>query len=209
MTQSALDTNLPVLLTERLLLRQPAPADVAARVEIPRDPEENRLYGGSGEPKRFNPDEVTAHLATFADQDLTIARKFVISALVWPDGQPVTEPEGRFIGSIRLDGISWNDRQARLAIGIFDRRFWSQGYGTEAIKALLAYAFDGLRLHRIGLRVLAHNARAIRCYEKCGFSREGIERQAALINGTWYDDLIMGILEQEYQAQPWAHNRSA
>jgi len=202
------DANLPILLAERLLLRQPVPADVAARVEIPRDPEENRLYGGSGEPKRFTPEEVTAHLATFARQDLTVTRMFVLSALVWPDGQPVAEPEGRYIGSIRLDDISWDHRQARLAIGIFDRRFWSRGYGTEAIRVLLAYAFDELKLHRIGLRVLAHNARAIRCYEKCGFRREGIERQTALIDGRWYDDLIMGILEQDYQAQPWAHSRS-
>lgn len=203
------NTNLPILLAERLLLRQPIPADVAARVEIPRDPEENRLYGGTGAPHQFTPDEVTAHLATFTNQDLTITRRFIISALIWPDGQPVTEPEGRYIGSIRLDGICWDHRQARLAIGIFDRRFWSQGYGTEAIRALLAYAFDKLKLHRISLRVLAHNARAIRCYEKCGFIREGIERQTALIGGVWCDDLIMGILEQEYQAQPWAHSRSA
>ena len=201
MTQSTPNTRLPILLAKRLLLRQPVTADIAARVEIPRDPEENRLYGGTGEPKRFTPDEVAAHLATFTQQDLNVTRRFVLSALVWPDGQPVAEPKGRYIGSIRLDGISWDHRQARLSIGIFDRRFWSQGYGTEAIQALLPYAFDELRLHRIGLRVLAHNARAIiRCYEKCGFRREGIERQTALINGTWHDDLIMGILECEYRA---------
>jgi RimJ/RimL family protein N-acetyltransferase len=66
------------------------------------------------------------------------------------------------------------------------------------------YGFEELRLHRIDLRVLDYNARALRAYEKCGFVREGLERESALVDGTWHSDVIMSILEQEYRAQPWA-----
>ena len=53
-------------------------------------------------------------------------------------------------------------------------------------------------LHRISVRVLEYNARAIRTYKKCGFVVEGRERQSALVDGTWYDDVIMGILDGEF-----------
>ena len=201
---SSPDTDaLPTLRGRRVLLRLPVAADVAARVSIPRDPEENRLYGGDGEPKVFTPAEVEAHLATLIEQDLTTSRQFVIAALSWPDGRATEEPEGRYIGSARLHSISWSDRKARFAIGIFDRRFWSHGYGAEATRLLLRHGFDDLGLHRIDLRVLAFNPRAIRCYEKCGFRREGVERESALIGGVWHDDIMMSILESEYRAQPW------
>lgn len=189
---------LPVLHGDRVLLRQPRPEDEAARLEVPPDREAHRLYGGSGEPRPLTPAEVEASLARLARQDLTTTREFVIAAMVWPDGRVVGQPEGRYVGTIRLHGISWSDRKARLAVGIFDRRFWSRGYGTEAIRLLLRYAFDDLKLHRVELRVLAINARAIRCYEKCGFVREGLERESALIDGVWHDDVVMSILEQEH-----------
>ncbi|RPJ99073.1 GNAT family N-acetyltransferase [Priestia endophytica] len=59
--------------------------------------------------------------------------------------------------------------------------------GTEITQLVLDYAFKELRLHRVDLRVLQYNKRAIRCYEKCGFIQEGIEREGAL-----------SILDREY-----------
>jgi RimJ/RimL family protein N-acetyltransferase len=64
----------------------------------------------------------------------------------------------------------------------------------------LDYAFRALGLHRVSVRVLAHNARAIRAYQKCGFVAEGREREAAFIDGAWYDDLIMGVLDRDFAA---------
>ena len=194
---------LPILEGERVVLRLPIPDDVAARVEIPRDPEENRMYGGLGEPKVFTVAEVEAGFAEMFHQDLTNVRRFLIAAKVWPDGRLVDEPGGRYIGGIRFHGISPTDRHARLALGIFDRRFWSLGYGTEAIRLMLRYGFEEMGLHRVDLFVLEYKTRAIRAYEKCGFRREGILRDNAFIDGVWYDDILMAILDPEYREQPW------
>lgn len=57
-----------------------------------------------------------------------------------------------------------------------------------------------LGLHRIDLRVMAHNERAIASYLKSGFREEGRERDSAFIEGRWIDDLIMSVLEDEYRA---------
>jgi RimJ/RimL family protein N-acetyltransferase len=65
----------------------------------------------------------------------------------------------------------------------------------------LTYGFDDLRLHRIDLRVLAFNERAIRCYRKCGFVVEGRLRDAALVDGERHDDLIMGLLASEFRRE--------
>ncbi|TCQ03315.1 acetyltransferase (GNAT) family protein [Rhizobium sp. PP-F2F-G36] len=88
-----------------------------------------------------------------------------------------------------------------MAIGIYDPTLLSKGLGSEAILLLIRYAFADLQLHRIGIRVLAYNQRAIRAYEKCGFVVEGREREAAFVNDAWHDDVMMGLLEHEFLEQ--------
>jgi len=193
--------ELPPLHGTRVLLRQPVSADVAARLEVPPDPEAHLMYGGSGSPKRISRVEIASIFEQYGLQDLQRARRLVIAARMWPDGREADLPDGRCIGEIRLHSLMESDRKARLAIGIFDRRFWSLGYGTEAIRLLLQHAFETLSLHRIDLRVLAYNTRAIRAYEKCGFVREGVERESAFVNGVWHDDLMMAVLEDEYRSE--------
>jgi RimJ/RimL family protein N-acetyltransferase len=108
----------------------------------------------------------------------------------------IIEQKG-LIGAVRLDNVDLEDRRASLAIGMVDLDAMDKGYGTEAIRLVLGHAFAALGLHRVSLRVLAYNHRAIRAYEKCGFRREGRERETAYVDGQWHDDIIMGILEGE------------
>jgi len=105
---------------------------------------------------------------------------------------------GHLIGEIRLDRVDLRERQASLAIGIEDASELGKGLGTEAILLVLGYAFDVLRLHRISVRVVDYNVRAIRAYQKCGFVVEGREREAAFVDGIWHDDVMMAILDREY-----------
>jgi len=193
---------LPLLRGRLVLLRQPVPADLSTHLAVGPNPEAHRMYGGSGEPPPLTTASVDAELASHRNQDSERERRFLIAALTWPDGSQVADADGLYIGVIRLHGIVAADRRARLAVGIFDRRFWSLGYGSEAIRLLLGYAFGTLSLHRVDLRVLAYNTRAIRAYEKCGFVREGVERESALVDGVWHDDVIMSILDREYRAGP-------
>jgi RimJ/RimL family protein N-acetyltransferase len=48
--------------------------------------------------------------------------------------------------------------------------------------------------------VLAYNKRAIRAYEKCGFIVEGRERETAYVNGSWHDDIMMGLLDRDFSS---------
>jgi RimJ/RimL family protein N-acetyltransferase len=104
------------------------------------------------------------------------------------------------IGQIRLDHVDLKDRRASLAIGIEDRDQLGIGLGTEAMALVLDYAFNVLKLHRVSVRVVDYNLRAIRAYQKCGFMVKGREREAAFVDGNWYDDVMMAILDREYMA---------
>jgi RimJ/RimL family protein N-acetyltransferase len=72
-----------------------------------------------------------------------------------------------------------------------------RGLGTRLVDAALDVAFDELRLHRVGLSVYSHNTTALRLYERLGFVREGVLRDVALVNGSWWSSVEMGILEHE------------
>jgi len=112
----------------------------------------------------------------------------------------VTIREGgddKLIGIVRLKRGDPEDRKADFGIAI-ERAYWDQGYGTDATRTILRFAFDEMGLHRVSLGVIEHNARARRCYEKCGFREEVRERQARFSNGQWCDHIIMGILEREF-----------
>jgi RimJ/RimL family protein N-acetyltransferase len=99
-----------------------------------------------------------------------------------------------FLG-IRLDLIH-ND--AMIGIGIGDRGFWGKGYGTDAMKICLRYAFTELNLHRVSLGLHEYNARALRSYEKAGFTLEGTTRKDLAREGKRYDSFWMGILRDEW-----------
>src|SRR5918912_584474 len=95
------------------------------------------------------------------------------------------ETEGVCAGVVRLHSLLERDRRARLAIGLLHPDLLARGTSTSAIRILLRHEFDTLQLHRVDLRVLSFNVRAVRCYEKCGFVREGIERDSAFVDGAW------------------------
>lgn len=108
--------------------------------------------------------------------------------------------DGEHIGSISLSDINWKDRYAELGIAIGEKEHWDQGYGSDAIRTILRLAFDDMNLHRIFLRVHADNARAIRCYVKVGFQKEGTLREAVFRGGSYCDEIVMSILESEFES---------
>ena len=111
----------------------------------------------------------------------------------------IVEKDGHCIGTAGFHHISSTDNSATYRIGIFDPTFHSQGIGTEVTMLLLKYGFETIKWHRIDLKVLNYNNRAIRCYEKCGFKKDGVLRENAYIEGKYYSDVVMSILNYEYQ----------
>jgi len=110
-----------------------------------------------------------------------------------------TKGEDRLIGGISLDGVKWTHGESFLGIGLGDRQDWGKGYGTDAMRVILRYAFTELNLQRISLDVYAYNPRAIRAYEKIGFVHEGRTRNNLNREGKRWDTIYMGILKEEWE----------
>ncbi|MGH9905645.1 MAG: GNAT family N-acetyltransferase, partial [Pyrinomonadaceae bacterium] len=107
--------------------------------------------------------------------------------------------DAALIGSCQLHSISAIHRSAELQIRIGQREDRGKGYGTEAVKLLLVHAYRDLNLHRVQVHVFSENVPAIRLYEKVGFKREGVLRNAVVIDGKTLDVLIMSVLSSEYK----------
>lgn len=104
----------------------------------------------------------------------------------------------KLIGSCQLNSINQIHRSAQLQIRIGEPSERGHGYGTQAVRLLLDFAFKDLNLHRVYLHVFRTNVAAIRTYVKSGFVQEGLLRQAAYIDNKYIDVVIMGILREEH-----------
>ena len=111
-----------------------------------------------------------------------------------------TLDQGRLIGNCGLHDISFKNRTGTFGIFIGDKDYWSKGYGTDATRTLLNFAFEELGLNRVELWVYDFNPRAIRAYEKAGFRKDGIRRQALYREGEFHDEILMCILRAEWEA---------
>ena len=96
--------------------------------------------------------------------------------------------------------VGWVNADGIIGIAIGDRDRWGKGFGTDAIRLLVQYAFLELNLRRVTLGVNAYNARAIRSYEKVGFVREGVFRGDVKRENQRFDSLMMGLLHEEWLA---------
>jgi len=102
------------------------------------------------------------------------------------------------VGGGGLFGIDWQNRLAEIGIHIGEKKYWDKGFGTRTLKLFCQHGFDNLNLNRLWLRVFETNQRAIRAYEKAGFSVEGKYRQGQFLNGKYVDVMIMSMLQSEW-----------
>jgi len=102
-----------------------------------------------------------------------------------------------FIGLINLN-LSTPHKRGELAYWI-GKDDWGKGYGTEAVKALIAYGFRTLHLHRIYAAAFTRNPGSWRVMEKAGLTYEGTLRQHVARLGEFHDLVYYGLLKEEYE----------
>jgi len=110
----------------------------------------------------------------------------------------VTERSRRAVGFVNLTDIDPVSRSCEFHILIGDSSRRNKGIGTEATRLMLEHAFGNLNMHRVWLKVLQQNKRAIKVYENLGFKKEGLLREAAYKQGKYHSFLLMSILQREF-----------
>ena len=112
------------------------------------------------------------------------------------------EAEGQFIGHCGLFRFDDVAHTCALGITIGDKAYWGRGYGRDALRTLLDYAFRLRNFRRVHLTVNSTNERAIRAYRACGFVEEGRLRQHVWSDGRYIDLVHMGLLRDEWENVP-------
>lgn len=156
------------------------------------DPEGARLTGSRD---HYEKEEVTSFFLRCVDD---------------PDRRDllIFSPEGAVLGESVINEVDWAARSANFRIALFGAPARDRGLGSWACALTRDYAFEGLGLHRLSLDVFSINPRAEHVYAKAGFVREGVCRDGVLLpDGTYCDDILMAILEDDWRALRGAGSR--
>lgn len=105
--------------------------------------------------------------------------------------------EDRLVGRCSLFHEDTLARHAEVGIGLLPG-VRGRGYGTDALRVLVDFAFTRRNLRRVHLGTVATNAAALACYRKVGFVEEGRMRQHAWVRGEYVDEVVMGLLRSEW-----------
>lgn len=104
----------------------------------------------------------------------------------------------KYIGNVMLQEIDWINRTARVPVMIGDKEEWNKGYATEARMMMLKFAFEERGIERVSAYILENNKASIKMHEKCGFKKEGLLRKSVYKNGSFYNQVLMSLLKDEF-----------
>lgn len=174
----------PMLKKDNIILRQVTSDDIIARTKLGLNREFVMMTGGN-----INKFTKFTH-----DDSIVWYENIINHPCKW-----IIEYNGKLVGVVSLRPFKENNK-AKLAIELYDDHIYGKGIGTQVVKMVIKYAFEEVEYHKVYLRVLEYNKRAIKCYENCGFIKEGIDREGSFINGRFCSDIYMGILKKEYKS---------
>lgn len=94
---------------------------------------------------------------------------------------------GKHIGNIRLHSFSNYNKRVELGIMIWDKNEWGKDYGTEALKAIVKFIFEELKLHKVCAEYYSINKSSAKMFKKLDFKIEGVLKDHFLVNGKFVD----------------------
>ncbi|MCU0523160.1 MAG: GNAT family N-acetyltransferase [Anaerolineae bacterium] len=178
----------PILLTERLVLRDIRLSDAADIFAFAGDPVVQQWDGG--------PVDDIATVAEYIEKDRAAAAEG--KEFMWGI---TLKPSDTVIGRVSLG--SWAKHNAHAEVGYdLAQAYWRQGIGSEAVWAVVRFAFDVLRLHRVQAFPTMDNIASVRLLERLGFVHEGTNREILLMDdGLFHSVGQYSMLEQEYRRE--------
>jgi [ribosomal protein S5]-alanine N-acetyltransferase len=186
--------------TARLLLRPLEPADAADLLAVHADAAVMRY---SNQPPWTSIDQATA-LVGQSEAGRTAGRHLCLGLVLREEPGPGDETPARagtVIGTCTLYGLVRSSRRAEIGF-VLGAAWWSRGYMGEALRAVLAQAFEAMDLNRVEADTDPRNAASVRLLERLGFQREGLLRERWLVDGAPSDSAIYGLLQREWRGRP-------
>lgn len=176
------------LTTERLILREFVQGDWPDVLAYQSDPLYLRYYD-------------------WTDRTPAAVQEFVQMFLTQQQGQPrikfqlavVLKSSQQLIGNCGIRLQSAGARKGDIGYELSPEH-WGHGYATEAARAIVAYGFTQLGLHRIESWCIAENVGSAHVLQKLGMQQEGRLRENEYFKGRWWDTLLFGMLDYEWES---------
>jgi aminoglycoside 6'-N-acetyltransferase len=179
------------LTTPRLHLRPFQESDLEAFVAYRSDPDVARYQSWT---PPFTQDQAAAFL-----NDMTLAQAGQPG--VWYQLAVERQVQPGIIGDCAFQVLADDDQQAEIGF-TFSRLYQQQGYATEAVRGLLDYLFDDLRLHRVTATCDVENVASFRLLERVGMRREAHRVENIWFKGAWGSEYVYAVLDREWSRGP-------
>ena len=177
--------TLPVIATERVVLRWVSKDDIDSLYEVFSDPQVMRYWSTAPFTNRDDAVKLQREIATGNETNTLIK---------W--GLALRDSD-RLIGTTTLFNLNLDNGRAELGYAM-GRAHWGKGLMNEALQALVSHAFKEMQLRRLEADVDPRNDASIRTLERLGFQREGYLRERWHVNGEIQDALFYGLLRREW-----------
>jgi RimJ/RimL family protein N-acetyltransferase len=178
-----------LLTTERLLLREFVEGDWPAVLAYQCDQRYLRFYKW----EQRTDEEVRASVEKFVEQQQEDPRtKYQLAIRLQPDEV--------LIGNCGVRMQHAGATEAEIGYELAPD-YWRRGYATEAARAILAFAFNEVKVHRVWAHCIAENVASAHVLEKLGLRLEGRQREKEWFKGRWWDTLLFGVLEHEWKGR--------
>lgn len=159
---------------DRIVLRAIDVSDAELLLKLINDPETERMLGGFSFPVSME-----GQIKWIGSQT---GRNDILRCIVAPK-----EDEACGLGTVILSDIDYVNGVAQVHIKMDKEKGRGQGYGTDAINAIVDYAFRELRLHCVYADVLDYNIPSHKLFKKCGFRKDGVLRSRVFKGGRFVD----------------------
>jgi ribosomal-protein-alanine N-acetyltransferase len=157
---------------------------------------------------KYASDPEVVQYMTWGPNTTEDTKNFVQRALAYQKEQPrrnfdltiISKEEGALIGGCSIRVSDPDNREGFIGY-LLRRQYWQRGYATESAKALIAFGFNQLDLHRIYATCDTRNVASTRVLEKTGMRREGILREHKLQRGEWRSSYVYAVIIHEWKVQ--------
>ena len=184
----AIFRRIPILETERLLLRKMERRDSGDMFEYARDPAVTKFLTWNP----HNDESFTRRYLTY------IAGRY--RAGEFYDWALILKSENKMIGTCGFTRIESETHTGEIGY-VLNRAYWGRGIATEAVQRVVAFGFDTLGLSRLESRFIDGNAASRRVMEKVGMTFEGFLPEAMIVRGVPCTIGVCAITAEEYQSR--------
>ncbi len=178
--------NIPMICTERLILRRIKKSDLTDVNEYSRDP------------------RVSEYLLWYPHTSVATTRRYLKSVdKKYKTGEFYTwgiEYKGKLIGTVGFNCFSLEHGTAEVGY-VLSADYWGRGIATEALSRIVEYAFEHLALNRLEIKYINENSASLAVALHCGFKKEGVMRQAMCVKGRYRDIGIAAMTADDYRKE--------